>query len=108
MPPRPNIRGRSRKPPGLDSRAYRKATARLRSQSTVCHLCGTEIDTSLPYTHAMSWTADHVIPRSRGGHLLGEMKAAHRSCNAKRGNQPLEHEEQLPWSRNWLGGNNSD
>ncbi|MEU4709495.1 HNH endonuclease [Nocardia salmonicida] len=103
MPRRPRVKNPS-KPRGLDDRAYRKATARLRSRSDVCHLCGGPIDTTLPYTHPRSWTADHLIPRSRGGHLLGEMKAAHRDCNAKRGNKPLEAGSQLPWSREWLPG----
>ncbi|ATL70767.1 HNH endonuclease signature motif containing protein [Nocardia terpenica] len=87
---------------GLDHRAYRKATRKLRTESQVCHICGRLIDVSLPYTDPMSWTADHIIPRSKGGHLLGEMKAAHRSCNSSRGNRTDIKAVQLPTSRTWL------
>ncbi|MFE2997989.1 HNH endonuclease [Nocardia sp. NPDC059246] len=89
---------------GLDHRAYRKARDRLRRQSQVCHLCGTGIDVSLPPTDAMSWTADHIVPRSKGGHLLGEMKAAHRRCNSKRGNKTGAQVHQLRTSRVWIRG----
>lgn len=99
---------RTQKPrAGLDSRAYRKATARLRARSQVCHICGNPIDVTLPYTDPMSWTADHIIPRSKGGHLLGEMKAAHRRCNSRRGNRP-DRIEQLPTSRAWLSTGDLD
>ncbi|WP_156094984.1 HNH endonuclease signature motif containing protein [Nocardia lijiangensis] len=93
---------RRKRRPGLDDRQYRKARDRLRSRSQVCHICGGTIDVSLPYTDARSWTADHIIPRSKGGHLLGEMKAAHRDCNSRRGNRTEVREDKLPTSRSWL------
>ncbi|WP_280485372.1 HNH endonuclease [Nocardia cyriacigeorgica] len=91
-----------RRRPGLDNREYRKATARLRRRSQTCHICNGPIDVTLPYTHPRSWTADHIVPRSKGGALLGEMKAAHRDCNARRGNRTDNPAEQLPTSRQWL------
>jgi 5-methylcytosine-specific restriction endonuclease McrA len=87
---------------GLDDRQYRKATARLRARSQVCWICGNPIDVSLPWTDKWSWTADHVVPRSKGGHLLGEMRAAHRACNSSRGNREVAPSAQLPTSRQWL------
>ncbi|MFE7717504.1 HNH endonuclease signature motif containing protein [Nocardia rhizosphaerihabitans] len=93
---------RPKKKPGLDHRAYRKARDRLRRESQVCWICGRVIDLSLPYTHPMSWTADHLIPRSKGGHLLGEMRAAHRRCNSKRGNRTTEKVDPMPTTRRWL------
>lgn len=55
-----------------DDHAYQAATA--------CHWCG------LPFTAADPKTADHLIPRSRGG-SDGPIVAAHRSCNSHRGGQ---------------------
>lgn len=86
---------------GLDHRAYRRATKRLRATSSVCWICGKEIDTSLPATDRMSWTADHVVPRSKGGALLGELKAAHRACNSSRGNKALTQADTMPTTRDW-------
>lgn len=46
--------------------------------ATQCHWC------SLPFTAQDPKTADHLIPRSRGGGD-GPIVAAHRSCNSRRG-----------------------
>ncbi|MCA6391275.1 MAG: HNH endonuclease [Cytophagales bacterium] len=32
-------------------------------------------------------TADHIIPYSLGGNLIGNIKAAHFKCNVERGNK---------------------
>ncbi|WP_431941667.1 HNH endonuclease signature motif containing protein [Nocardia grenadensis] len=90
---------------GLDDRQYRKATKRLRARSQTCWICGKPIDVSLPWTDPLSWTADHIVPRSKGGHLLGEMRAAHRRCNSSRGNRDVPVSAQLPTSRQWLPSN---
>lgn len=50
-----------------------------------CWICGGTIDMALPHLHARSFTLDHLIPLSKGGALEGEVKPAHRSCNASRG-----------------------
>lgn len=34
-------------------------------------------------------TADHVIPKSSGGPVKGNIKAAHARCNHQRGNKPI-------------------
>ena len=45
-----------------------------------CHLCG----------KPGADTADHIIPRSRGGdNSLENQRPAHRSCNSSRGNKML-------------------
>lgn len=45
-----------------------------------CHLCGAE----------GADTADHLVPRSRGGtDDPSNLRAAHRVCNARRGARPL-------------------
>ena len=51
----------------------------------VCWLCGGAIDMNLPPTHGRAFTLDHLVPLSRGGDIDGEVKPAHRSCNAARG-----------------------
>jgi 5-methylcytosine-specific restriction endonuclease McrA len=33
------------------------------------------------------WTREHVLPRSRGGRLPGNVLLAHASCNRRRGNK---------------------
>jgi hypothetical protein len=68
-----------------DSRKYRNTAKRLKRANTTCWLCGGAIDPALPYTHPLSWTADHVHPIGAGGDVHGELKPAHRSCNSSRG-----------------------
>lgn len=72
-----------------DDRSYRKRTSALRRQvkrtGEPCWLCGQPIDLDLPYTHPMSFTADHLDPLAQGGKLLGELRPAHRRCNSSRG-----------------------
>lgn len=72
---------------GLDDRTYRKRTAALKAQRNDCWLCRKPIDYTLPWRDKMAFTADHVQPRSKGGHLYGEIRAAHRSCNSSRSNR---------------------
>ncbi|WP_416382394.1 HNH endonuclease [Nocardia transvalensis] len=86
---------------GLDHRAYRRAKNKLRKESSTCWLCGNEIDRTLPPEHPESWTADHIDPLSKGGRLLGELRAAHRSCNSRRGNTDVTELNLLPTSRQW-------
>ncbi|WP_075201284.1 HNH endonuclease [Leucobacter japonicus] len=72
---------------GLDDRTYRKRTAALKAQRHDCWLCLKPIDYTLPWKHKDAFTADHVQPRANGGHLYGEIRAAHRSCNSSRSNR---------------------
>ena len=50
-----------------------------------CWICGQAIDMNLPPLHARAFTLDHLVPLAKGGALDGEVKPAHRSCNASRG-----------------------
>lgn len=80
-------------------RAYRAKRARLKRNSDTCWLCGKHINPDLTYPHPMSFTADHVTPVSKGGHNLGELRAAHFECNTRRGNRdPVANTIQL---RDW-------
>ena len=49
-----------------------------------CHLCGKQIDYTLPFYHKHAFTADHIIPINKGGATLGQLAPAHRSCNSRK------------------------
>ena len=58
---------------------YRKRAKIVRDTAIVCHICGDGARLNDP------WQADHLEP----GNPLSPLAAAHRSCNASRGNKPL-------------------
>ena len=54
----------------------------LSTYGTRCHLCA--------IAEPPANTADHIIPRSLGGEdTIENLRPAHLSCNASRGNRPL-------------------
>lgn len=72
---------------GKGHRAYRRKQARLKrrtaNEQLTCTWCGEPIDTTLPATNAMSFTADHPNPIGRGGDLIKQDLAPfHRRCNS--------------------------
>lgn len=84
---------------GAEAQALTALT--LATYGTVCHLCGRPGAT----------TADHVLPRSRGGeNVLANLRPAHGRCNSSRGNMPLDEwvkrhpidvDRRAPPSRRW-------
>lgn len=55
----------------------------LQLQGGICAICGTPMNDG---THWGAATNDHVIPKSAGGQdRLGNLVAAHRSCNMRKG-----------------------
>lgn len=59
----------------------------FKRQGGRCWLCGKPMKLNgHPYSRNTA-TADHIIPKSMGGGLVGNIKAAHRACNMKRGNK---------------------
>ena len=58
---------------------YHRLAKHVRETATHCWICG-----GGPRPHD-PWQADHITP----GDLAGGLAAAHRSCNAKRGNKPV-------------------
>ena len=58
---------------------YRKAAEAVRDNAVMCHICGKPAKANDP------WQADHLIP----GDPLSPLAPAHRSCNASRGNRPI-------------------
>lgn len=84
---------------GKGHRAYRRKQAALKrrtaNENLPCWLCGDVIDTSLPSTEKMSFTADHYVALNNGGHLVrNDLRPAHRSCNSRRG----DHADTEIWS----------
>lgn len=75
---------------GHGKAAYRRKRARLKrdvaENGTPCHICLEPIDVTLPATHRLSFTADHMEPLATGGHLVRNgLRPAHFACNARRG-----------------------
>ena len=54
-----------------------------------CHLCGGAMNLSLELDNDARATADHIIPKSMGGWVKGNIKAAHARCNYARSNRPV-------------------
>jgi len=54
-----------------------------------CGICNELIDLRLKWPDPMSYSIDHIVPRSLGGtHGAKNLRAAHNRCNAVRGNKP--------------------
>jgi 5-methylcytosine-specific restriction endonuclease McrA len=67
-------------PPRPRGRATQNQIRTLVANATRCHICGQ------PPTPDDPLVADHVIPRAHGGtDNLSNLKAAHRSCNGRKG-----------------------
>ena len=63
----------------LYNKDYKNAARTVRETAIVCHLCGDGARANDP------WQADHL----NAGDPQSPLAAAHRSCNASRGNKPL-------------------
>lgn len=80
---------------GKGHRAYRRKQAALKRRTERENLpcgygsdygCGEPIDTTLPATDPMSFTADHPIAVANGGHLVRQdLHPFHRRCNSIKG-----------------------
>jgi len=58
---------------------YRKRAKQIRDNATTCWICGKGYNPKDP------WTADHLI----AGDPNSPLAAAHRTCNSRRGNNPI-------------------
>ena len=55
-----------------------------------CYLCGAKMFKTQDMSNKMRATADHIIPRSKGGrNHRKNIKAAHSRCNELKGNMSL-------------------
>ena len=79
---------------------YLRNRERVRRTQDTCALCGAWIDPDLKHPDPWSFSADHVVPVSRGGHNKGVLQAAHLTCNRRRGNKAL-NEMRVPHGRQW-------
>lgn len=70
---------------GKGHRAYRRQRRILKRKQLPCTWCGQPIDYTLPYTHPMSYTADHTVALANGGELLQDLQPMHRKCNSAKG-----------------------
>jgi 5-methylcytosine-specific restriction endonuclease McrA len=71
---------------GRKGRPWRRVREQLRAMGMPCWLCGHPIHYGAHHLHPLSFTADHVVPRSKGGApTLDNVRAAHRKCNLQRG-----------------------
>jgi 5-methylcytosine-specific restriction endonuclease McrA len=86
---------------GRSGRPWRRIRAEVLASNSVCWLCGHPIDLTLPATHAMSATVDHVVSLAAGGDPRGaeNLKPAHRRCNSRKG--AGEAQLNAPTSRPW-------
>lgn len=56
----------------------------------LCHLCKQAVPIDVGMTHPKAPSIDHVRPRSRGGTRNDGIALAHRWCNSRRGDRPLD------------------
>jgi 5-methylcytosine-specific restriction endonuclease McrA len=113
LPRLPGRVGRRRRKAGTVMRNPRYANGhrrrRLRTQvlaeEDCCWLCGRFVDKDLPYLDPWSAVVDEVIPISKGGspYDRGNLRLAHRRCNARRGDGRRQRAVVLPYvtSRRW-------
>lgn len=67
-------------------RRYRRERAAALSGDLTCWLCGQPIDKTLSWPDPMSATADHVVAHHDSGKdNRSNLKAAHLTCNSRRG-----------------------
>jgi len=69
------------------ARRWRRICAR---DAYVCWLCHQPIDPTARVPHDLAPTVDHVVPLAAGGSDDdGNLRAAHFSCNSRRGATPV-------------------
>lgn len=82
-----------------------KHRAIIKRDKPPCHLCGNEIDYSLPHDDPMSFQIDHITPliiTGPEGDTLDNLAAAHRACNrAKGAKRPMRAGVKFVTERTW-------
>lgn len=73
----------------------------FKKQKGLCHLCGETMAISQERCEDDAFaTFDHIVPRSHGGTASQEnLRLAHKRCNVKRGNTPLQKMSECTWTR---------
>lgn len=81
--PRQELRiNRHGRPEGPAWERIRKAVI---DEANECAICNRHVDKTLPHTHRMGPTVDHIKPLSMGGHPTerSNLRLAHRACNSR-------------------------
>lgn len=81
----------ARDPRQVDARARASVVARVLAEESICHLCLTPVDKTLPAHLPGSPEVDEVVPVSLKGDPLdrSNCRLSHKSCNARRGNMTV-------------------
>ena len=84
--------------------AARLAPLVLSEYGATCWLCGKPIDTTLPRTHRLGLTLDHVQARAMGGgNELSNLRPAHSVCNKRRGARSIRKTRRVKQGIAWPG-----
>ncbi len=78
-------------------RRYRTNRARVIRNSTVCAICGQDLNPDAVWPDKWCTTADHVVPIADGGDNLGPVRAVHRICNQRRWQKAGETRHGRAW-----------
>lgn len=74
--------------PGVNGRPYQRLRDHISQRDKECGVCGDPIPQAARYPDPLSFSLDHITPRSLGGDPLDPANArgAHLICNSRRGN----------------------
>lgn len=68
-----------------------KHRAYIKRTKPPCHICGQEIDYTLPHLDPGAYVVDHVVALANGGEdTLENKRAAHRACNRAKSDKTAE------------------
>lgn len=75
--------------PGRSGIPWTTVQHQVYAEETHCWVCRKWVDQTLPRTHPMSRTVDHVIEMWQGGDPLDRtnLRLAHRRCNTRKSNE---------------------
>lgn len=84
-------------PRNANGSARRALRRRVAAMGAPCWMCGLPIGYSLPARHPDGYELDELLPVSKGGSPIdpANVAAAHRRCNAWRGNKSVALVERI-------------
>lgn len=106
LTPRPSSRRSTSDKTGQGTREMWRRVL-IKKYGRICHIClaagitdtRATIDLDLKYPEPLSFTRDHIKPRSQGGRdTRVNQRPAHKICNERRGNRPMTAEAAAGWS----------
>ena len=70
--------------------AWKRIRRQVIREESFCHICGAEVDKTLPNTDPMHAAVDHLLPYALGGTDTRDNAAlSHAQCNKSRGIKPI-------------------